>query len=118
MPSNPEADIKQLRMTVDALSRKLETLEKQLRALPDLSELAKLVPRMDAAEKAIAGKKDIKPEHEQALKVLIAANKEAVNKAMLEARFNQADARLATLDAQVKAAIGLAQGAMAKASSK
>jgi hypothetical protein len=109
-----EADIKQLRMTVDALSRKCETLEKQIRALPDLTALAKLGPRLDAAEKAIAGKKDMKPEHE----LLIKANakwvaeqqarvKEVVTTAQMEARNNIVEARFKQVEALAQAALAM-----------
>ena len=118
MPLNPEAEIKQLRTTVEALSRKVETLEKQLRALPDLAAIAKLGPRLDAAEKAIANKKDIKPEHEQAIKAtmklsaeLQAQMKEQVTKAVLDGRFK-------LLEGQIQAALALAQSAAAAATKR
>ena len=106
---NLEADVKALRARVDALERKVDSLEKAVRALPDLAVLAKLGPRLDAAEKSIAGKKDAKTLEQEANKAeqetkksiakLVAdmqdLNKELVAKAMLEARFKVLESQVA-----------------------
>ena len=68
MAFNPEAEVKALRARVDGLERKIDSLEKTIRALPDLAAIAKLGPRLDAAEKAIAGKKDAKTSEQEANK--------------------------------------------------
>jgi hypothetical protein len=96
-----EADIKNLRGQVEALSRRLEALEKGSRAGPDPAAIAKMATRLEALEKAVANKKDMKPEHEQALKVAMKSaseSKEFATKAML-------DARLKTIEAKVDAAL-------------
>jgi hypothetical protein len=101
MADKNEADIKALRGQIEALSRKVETMEKSSRALPDPAALAKLVTRMDALEKTVANKKDMKPEHEQALKQAMktAAEQQArVKEIVTQAQF-------AKLEALVQAAL-------------
>lgn len=107
--SNLEAEVKALRARVDGLERKVDSLEKILRALPEVAVIAKLGPRLDAAEKAIAGKKDAKTAEQEASKAeqetkksiakLVAdmqdLNKELVAKAMLDARFKVLESQVA-----------------------
>jgi predicted nucleic acid-binding Zn-ribbon protein len=106
---NLEAEVKALRTRADALERKVDSLEKILRALPDLAVISKFGPRLDAAEKAIAGKKDAKTAEQEASKAeqetkksiakLVAdmqdLNKEMMAKAMLDARFKVLESQVA-----------------------
>ena len=108
MAFNAEAEVKALRGRVEGLERKMDSLEKSIRAMPDLAALGKLGPRLDAAEKAIAGKKDAKTSDQEALKAqskmvaeIQALAKEQTNKAILENR-------LRVLEAQVANALALA----------
>ncbi len=114
MAFNAEAELKLLRARVEGLERKLDSMEKTLRASPDLAAIAKLGTRLDAAEKAIAGKKDVKTAQQEADKAsakvtaefqaqIQAQNKDLVNKAML-------DGRLRVLEAQVQQALAMAAG--------
>lgn len=110
MAFNAEAEVKSLRIRVDGLERKIESLEKTIRALPDLAAIAKLGPRLDAAEKAIAGKKDAKSQDQEAAKMaakvsaeMQAMAKDNVSKGML-------DARLKVLEVQVQTALATALG--------
>jgi glucosamine 6-phosphate synthetase-like amidotransferase/phosphosugar isomerase protein len=106
MAFNAEAELKLLRVRVEGVERKLDTLEKTLRALPDLAALTKLATRVDAAEKALAGKKDIKNADQEAVKyasTLQALAKESVTKAVLENR-------LKLLETQVQTAMAMAGG--------
>jgi predicted nucleic acid-binding Zn-ribbon protein len=102
MAINPEAEVKALRARVDGLERKIDSLEKTMRALPDLAAIAKLGSRLDAAEKAIAGKKDAKTSEQEADKSnaklvaeMQALAKEQTSKAVLEARFKVLEAHVA-----------------------
>ena len=108
MAFNAEVEVKALRVRVEGLERKVDSFEKSLRALPDVATMAKLATRLDAAEKAIAGKKDAKTSDQEALKAqskmvaeIQALAKEQTNKAML-------DNRLRVLEAQVANALALA----------
>ena len=110
MAFNAEAEVKALRTRVDGLERKIDSLEKTLRALPDLTAIGKLAPRLDAAEKAIAGKKDAKTADQEASKAnaklaadVQAMSKEHASKVMIEARFK-------VLEAQIANAMALAGG--------
>jgi hypothetical protein len=106
MAFNAEAELKLLRVRVEGVERKLDTLEKTLRALPDLAALAKLAARVDAFEKALAGKKDVKNADQEAQKYVAtmqALAKETVTKAVLENR-------LKLLEAQVQTAMAMAGG--------
>jgi type I restriction-modification system DNA methylase subunit len=106
MAFNAETDFKALRMRVEALERKLETIEKTVRALPDLAAIAKLVPRLDAAEKAIALKKDAKTAEQEAAKyaaTMGALAKETAKQTVL-------DNRLKILEAQIQTAMAMAGG--------
>ena len=105
MTFNPEVEVKALRARVEGLERKIDSLEKTMRALPDLAALGKLGTRLDAAEKAIAGKKDVKTVEQEASKShaklaaeMQALAKDVTSKAMLEAR-------LKILESQVAAAM-------------
>ena len=102
MASNPEAELKALRARVDGLERKIDSLEKTIRALPDLGAIAKHGPRLDAAERAIAGKKDAKTAEQEASKSnaklaveIQALAKEQTSKAVLEARFKVLESQVA-----------------------
>ena len=104
MAFNPELEVKSLRARVDGLERKVESQEKILRELPDLSALAKLGPRLEAAEKAIAGKKDAKTAEQEALKAhtklaaeMQALGKDVVSKAMLDVRFKMLEGMIASV---------------------
>ena len=108
MAFNAEAEVKALRGRVEGLERKIDSMEKTLRALPDVATMGKLAARLDAAEKAIATKKDTKTAEQEATKAtaklvadMNALSKEQINKAMLEAR-------LKTLEAQVLTALAAA----------
>jgi hypothetical protein len=105
MAFNAEAEVKALRGRVEGLERKLDTLEKSMRALPDTALMAKLASRVDAVEKSVAGKKDAKTADQEAAKAnakmvaeIQAMAKEQTNKAILEGR-------LKTLEAQVMTAL-------------
>jgi hypothetical protein len=100
-----EADIKVLRAQIEALSRKVEALEKTSRAGPDPATLAKIVARMDALEKTVAAKKDMKPEHEQAIKAAMKQAAEAQAQAKEYATKAMLDARLLALEGKVNAAL-------------
>jgi polyhydroxyalkanoate synthesis regulator phasin len=108
MAFNAEVEMKALRGRVDGLERKVDTLEKSMRALPDTALMAKLATRLDAAEKAIAGKKDAKTADQEAIKSnakmaaeIQAMAKEQTNKALLETR-------LKVLESQVQVAMAAA----------
>jgi len=108
MAFNAEAEVKALRGRVEGLERKVDSLEKTLRALPDVATLGKLGTRVDAAEKAIATKKDAKTAEQEAIKAnakmsadIQALAKEQTNKAVLETR-------LKVLEAQVMTALAAA----------
>jgi glucosamine 6-phosphate synthetase-like amidotransferase/phosphosugar isomerase protein len=106
MAFNAEAELKLLRVRVEGVERKLDTLEKTLRALPDLAALTKLAARVDAAEKALAGKKDVKTADQEAVKYASSIQvlaKEAVTKTVLENR-------LKLLETQVQTALAMAGG--------
>jgi hypothetical protein len=103
MAFNAEAEVKALRGRVEGLERKVDTLEKSLRALPDVAVMAKLASRLDAAEKAIAGKKDAKTADQEAAKSqakivaeVQALAKEQASKAMLESRLKVLEAQVLT----------------------
>jgi len=105
MAFNAEVELKALRGRVEGLERKMDSLEKSIRAMPDLAALGKLGPRLDAAEKAIAGKKDARTADQEAAKSnakmvaeIQAMAKEQTNKALLETR-------LKVLEAQVQNAL-------------
>lgn len=103
-----EVEIKQLRSQIESLSRRLDTLEKNNRAGPDLS---KITSRLDAVEKGLANKKDIKPEHEQAIKAALKQATDAQNQAKEFANKNMVEQRLRQLEAEVKAAMATAAAA-------
>jgi hypothetical protein len=98
MAFNPEAEVKALRLRVEGLERKIDSLEKTIRALPDVVAIAK---RLDAAEKAIAGKKDAKTA-EQANTKLIA---QVQAMAMEQAKQSVIETRLSAVEAIAKAAL-------------
>jgi chromosome segregation ATPase len=99
-----EADIKDLRNKLDALSRRVDALDKGSKSGPDPA-LAKLTSRLDALEKTVANKKDVKPEHEQAIKAAMKQANEAQSQAKEFATKAQLDARLAVLEGKVNAAL-------------
>ena len=117
MAFNAELEVKALGKRVDGLERKIDSLEKTIRALPDLAAIAKLGPRLDAAEKAIALKKDAKTAEQEANKSnaklvaeMQAMAKDQVNKAMLENRLRIIETKVETALAQSRTALGAAGG--------
>ena len=103
MAFNPEAEVKALRGRVEGLERKVDTLERSMRALPDVALMTKLATRLDAAEKAIAGKKDARTADQEAAKSnakmvaeIQAMAKEQTNKAVLENRLRVLEAQVLT----------------------
>ena len=115
MAFNAEMEVKALGKRVDGLERKIDSLEKTMRALPDLAAIAKLGPRLDAAEKAIAGKKDAKTAEQETNKAnaklvaeIQAMAKDQVNKAMLETRLKLLEVKVDTALAQSRTALGAA----------
>jgi len=102
MAFNAELEMKALRGRLDGLERKVDTLEKSMRALPDTALMAKLATRLDAAEKAIAGKKDAKTADQEAIKSnakivaeVQAMAKEVTSKAIIENRFRVLESQMA-----------------------
>ncbi|HEY5322244.1 MAG TPA: hypothetical protein VIK58_05400 [Caldimonas sp.] len=102
MAFNAEVELKALRGRVEGLERKMDSLEKSIRAMPDLAALGKLGPRLDAAEKAIAGKKDAKTADQEAIKSnakivaeVQAMAKEVTSKAIIENRFRVLESQMA-----------------------
>jgi predicted nucleic acid-binding Zn-ribbon protein len=109
MAFNPEVEVKALRARVEGLERKIDSLEKTIRALPDLAAIAKLGPRLDSAEKAIAGKKDAKTSEQEANRSyaklaaeMQALAKDQTSKAVLEARFKVLESQIAVAMAMGK----------------
>ena len=103
MAFNAEAEVKALRGRVDGLERRVDTMEKSMRALPDTALMSKLAARVDAAEKAIAGKKDAKTADQEAAKSnakmvaeIQAMAKEQTNKALLESRLKVLEGQVLT----------------------
>jgi division protein CdvB (Snf7/Vps24/ESCRT-III family) len=110
MAFNAEADFKLLRNRLEALERKLDTIEKTLRALPDLATIAKLAPRLDAAEKAIALKKDAKTAEQAAAKQVSEIQTLAKIQAQDLVKQGQLESRLKVIEVQVQAALAMAGG--------
>ena len=80
-----------------------------MRALPDLAVIAKFGPRLVAAEKAIAGKKDAKTAEQEASKStaklaaeIQALAKDQTSKAVLGARLKVLESQVATALAGMK----------------
>jgi hypothetical protein len=103
MAFNAEMEVKALRGRVEGLERKVDTLEKSMRALPDVALMSKLAARLDAAEKALGGKKDAKTADQEAAKSnakmvaeIQAMAKEQTNKALLENRLRVLEAQVAS----------------------
>jgi len=125
MGDKTDALLKALEARVAGLERTLDTMKKATTALPDGAKFVALEKQVALLATAVAGKKDMKPEHEQLKAVVMkqvaeqqALNKEQVTKALLDARFNQVDAQLKQLQAQVNGVAGMAQGALQAANAK
>lgn len=105
MAFNAEAEFKLLRGRIEALERKVDTLEKSARALPDTALMTKLAARLDAAEKAIAGKKDAKTADQEAAKAVAKLSAEMQAMAKEQANKTMVETRLKVLEVQVASAL-------------
>jgi hypothetical protein len=105
MADKLEIQVKALEARVAGLERSIEAIKKLAAGLPDGAKFVALEKQVGQLATAVANKKDMKPEHEQAIKAAMKQAAEAHAQAKEQITKTVFEARLAQVEALAKAAM-------------